>query len=97
MPSPLLSRFENTGPRPSLACYTNTTAKLKLKLEEINQNPFRYSLLDSAVPVEDGGGSGGGNSDGGDTSEDMSWGFDQTFFGEEGDNNDDDPDDYDDI
>ncbi|CBN78468.1 hypothetical protein Esi_0121_0071 [Ectocarpus siliculosus] len=73
----------------------STAAKLKLKLEEINQNPFRHSLLD--VSAEDGGGGGGSNSDGGDTSEDMSWGFDQTFFGEEGDNIDDDPDDYDDI
>ncbi|CAN0257729.1 unnamed protein product [Ectocarpus fasciculatus] len=72
----------------------STAAKLKLKLEEINQNPFRHSLLDSVGSGEDGG--GGSNSDGGDTSEDMSWGFDQTFFGEEGDN-DDDPDDYDDI
>lgn len=86
----------NTGPPLSVSCDlpTQPTAKLKLKLEEINQNPFRHSLLDSVGSGEDGG--GGSNSDGGDTSEDMSWGFDQTFFGEEGDN-DDDPDDYDDI
>ncbi|CAM9637507.1 unnamed protein product [Ectocarpus sp. 8 AP-2014] len=76
----------------------STAAKLKLKLEEINQNPFRHSLLDVSAEEDGGGGGGGGsNSDGGDTSEDMSWGFDQTFFGEEGDNIDDDPDDYDDI
>lgn len=94
MPSLLLSsRFQTRGPVCLLRA-ADTTAKLKLKLEEINQNPFRHSLLD--VSAEDGGG-GGSNSDGGDTSEDMSWGFDQTFFGEEGDNNDDDPDDYDDI
>ncbi|CAN0022307.1 unnamed protein product [Ectocarpus sp. 12 AP-2014] len=75
----------------------SAAAKLKLKLEDINQNPFRHSLLDVSAEEDGGGGGGGSNSDGGDTSEDMSWGFDQTFFGEEGDNIDDDPDDYDDI
>eukprot|EP00752_Nemacystus_decipiens_P012346 g10945.t1 len=68
----------------------STAAKLKLKLADIKQNPFRQSLLDSAVSAD--GGSG-------DISEDMSWGFDQTFFGEEGGDGDGDeePDDYDDI
>ncbi|CAB1118246.1 unnamed protein product [Ectocarpus sp. CCAP 1310/34] len=75
----------------------STAAKLKLKLEDIKQNPFRHSLLDVSEDGGGGGGGGGSNSDGGDTSEDMSWGFDQTFFGEEGDNIDDDPDDYDNI
>lgn len=67
------------------------TGQLKLKLQDINQNPFRQSLLDTAAAADGSGGSG-------DISEDMSWGFDQTFFGEEGDGDgDDDPDDYDDI
>ncbi len=70
--------------------------QLKLKLEEINQNPFRQGLLDSIDTADDGGGGGGGGGGSGDISEDMSWGFDQTFFGEEGDG-DDEPDDYDDI
>ncbi|CAN0255180.1 unnamed protein product, partial [Hapterophycus canaliculatus] len=66
--------------------------QLKLKLVDINQNPFRHELLDSALSGDGGGGGGG------DISEDMSWGFDQTFFGEEGDGNSgDEPDDYDDI
>lgn len=68
--------------------------QLKLKLEEINQNPFRQGLLDSTEVADDGGGGGGAS---GDVSEDMSWGFDQTFFGEEGRDGDDEPDDYDDI
>lgn len=58
---------------------------------DINQNPFRQGLLDSAISGDD-------NGDSGDISEDMSWGFDQTFFGEEGDGEGgDEPDDYDDI
>ncbi|CAM9317914.1 unnamed protein product [Scytosiphon promiscuus] len=69
-------------------------AALKLKLVDINQNPFRHELLDSAVSGDSDGDSGGS----GDISEDMSWGFDQTFFGEEGDGDDgDEPDDYNDI
>ncbi|CAM9400686.1 unnamed protein product [Pylaiella littoralis] len=69
----------------------STAAKLKLKLADINQNPFRHSLLDSVT-------SGDESSSSGDISEDMSWGFDQTFFGEEGDGDGGgEPDDYDDI
>eukprot|EP00903_Cladosiphon_okamuranus_P018237 g16776.t1 len=69
----------------------SSAAKLKLKLAEINQNPFRQGLLDSTTAADGSGGSS-------DISEDMSWGFDQTFFGEEGaGGGDDDPDDYDDI
>lgn len=71
--------------------WTPKHGQLKLKLQDINQNPFRQSLLDTAAAADGSGGSG-------DISEDMSWGFDQTFFGEEGDGDgDDDPDDYDDI
>lgn len=65
---------------------------MKLKLVDINQNPFRHELLDSGISGDSSDGDGGGT---GDISEDMSWGFDQTFFGEEGDG--DEPDDYDDI
>ena len=64
--------------------------KLKIKLTEINQNPFRQSLLD----VRADGNSDGGGSD--DISEDMSWGFDQSFFGKDSDHSDEDED-YDEI
>ncbi|CAN0030467.1 unnamed protein product [Laminaria digitata] len=69
----------------------STAAKLKIQLTEIKQNPFRQSLLD----VKRGDNSGGGS---GDISEDMSWGFDQTFFGKDKDDSDEDEDeDYDEI
>lgn len=59
--------------------------QLKLKLTEINQNPFRQGLLNS---MTDGDGTVGGGasaiSSDGDISEDMSWGFDQSFFEKEG-------------
>lgn len=67
-----------------------TRAKLKLKLAEINQNPFRHELLDAQGDSDSGGGA--------DVSEDMSWGFDQTFFGDEGEGGGgEDSEDYDDI
>ena len=56
---------------------------------EIKQNPFRQSLLDVKADNDSGGGSG-------DISEDMSWGFDQTFFGKDSDDWDEDND-YDEI
>lgn len=81
-----------SGTRPSRDTHPyDTCDQLKLKLADINQNPFRHSLLDSVT-------SGDESSSSGDISEDMSWGFDQTFFGEEGDGDGGgEPDDYDDI
>lgn len=73
-------------------------AQHKLRLEEVKQNPFRQSLLDT-MP---GSGSGGDqwrqvSGGGGDPTEDMSWGFDQTFFQRDKSEDSEDDDDYDDI
>lgn len=65
-----------------------TAAKLKLQLDEINQNPFRQGLLEDQGECE-------GKQQ--DISEDMSWGYDQTFFQKEGGDNSDEDEDYDDI
>ena len=76
--------------------------QLKLRLTEINQNPFRQGLLsDAEQDVETPGGNPfdvSSRSGVDDVAEDMSWGFDQSFMGgdEEGRGAEDD-DDYDDI
>lgn len=72
-----------------------------MRLEEIKQNPFRETLLDN---MPDSGLAGDHSdqrrqspSSSGDVSEDMSWGFDQTFFQKDGAADSDGDEDYDDI
>lgn len=68
--------------------------QLKLKLTEINQNPFRQGLL-SDVDQDD---ATSDSSFSGDVGEDMSWGFDQSFMGNDGKGTGlEDDEDYDDI
>lgn len=68
--------------------------QFKLKLTEINQNPFRQGLLSDAD--QDDATSTSGSS--GDVAEDMSWGFDQSFMGNDGKGTGvEDDEDYDDI
>lgn len=81
LPLPLPATTKPSWRSPSLS------QKLKIKLGEINQNPFRYTLLDA--PSQDGGtgaaaAAAAGVGEEEDIAEDMSWGFDQTFFGDEG-------------
>lgn len=69
-------------------------SQLKLKLTEINQNPFRQGLL-ADLDQDD---ANGDSSFSGDVAEDMSWGFDQSFMENDGEGAGlEDGEDYDDI